>query len=219
MENFMKTDREIQNDVMDELAFDPSVIAEDIGVSVKNQVVSLSGTVPTYAEKHAAEKATFRVAGVKAVADEIKVKLLNDSKRSDQDIAKAAADALEWNVAIPAKLEVSVEDGKVFLNGKVNWEYQREAATSTVRHLKGVTGIVNNITVQSGPQPKDIKERIEKALVRAATDDARHINIDINDGKVILTGKVHSRSEIVDAKWAAWAVPGVTYVESKINLI
>ena len=167
----MKTDRQIQKDVMDELAFDPSVTSENIGVSVKGGVVTLSGFVPSYGEKYAAEKAAFRVAGVKAVAEEINVKLPGSSFKTDVDIAKAAANALEWRSNIPSTVRVSVEDGQVILRGEVDWAYQREAAAAAVRYLNGVVGVTNHISVRPGVRPDDIKERIEKALVRSAEEE------------------------------------------------
>jgi len=215
----MKTDRELQRDVMDELAFDPSVSAENIGVSVKDSIVVLSGTVPSYVEKTAAEKATFRVAGVKGVAEEIEVRVPSMNQRSDQEIAKAAADAMEWNATVPSTVTISVEKGKIILRGAVEWEYQRSAASLAVRYLKGVTGIVNHINVQNHPEPRDIKEKIEKALLRTAAEEAKNINVKIMGGKVTLTGKVHSHAEIEDAKYAAWAVPGVDSVETNLSII
>jgi osmotically-inducible protein OsmY len=214
----MKTDRQIQKDVMDELAFDPSVTSENIGVSVKDWVVTLNGYVPSYGEKYAAEKAAFRVAGVKAVAEEINVKLPGSSIKTDADIAKAAADALEWRSNIPSTVQISVEDGQVILRGKVEWAYQREAATDAVRYLNGVVGVTNHISVRPRVRPDDIKERIEKALVRSAEEDAKKIRVEASDGKVVLSGTVHSRSEFDDAMRAAWAVPGVTSVDNRLSI-
>lgn len=214
----MKSDRQIQKDVMDELAFDPSVSSENIGVSVKDRIVTLTGFVPSFGEKYAAEKAAFRVAGVRAVAEEIEVKLPGSSIRSDADIAKAAADALEWHSNIPATVQLSVEDGRILLRGEVEWAYQREAAAEAVRYLSGVKSVINHISIRSQVSSDDIKDRIEKALVRAAEQEAKKIKVETENGKVILTGTVHSRSEMDDAKWAAWAAPGVTNVENRLSI-
>lgn len=213
----MKTDRDIRHDVMEEFDFDPSVTAEKIGVAVQDGIVTLGGTVPTYVEKIAAEKAALRVAGVRAVVEDLKVDLITDDRLFDIDIARAAADALSWNVCVPADVQVSVEDGRVILRGDVTWAFQREAATNALKHLKGVREIVNHLHVRKRPQPADVKNRIEKALVRTAIADANHIAIDVSGGKVTLRGKVHSYSEVKDARTAAWSVPGVTDVDTQLS--
>lgn len=214
----MKTDRQIQKDVMDELAFAPEVNAENIGVSVKDNVVTLNGFVPNFFEKYAAEKAAFRVAGVRAVADDITVKLPDSNVKTDADIAKAAADALEWRISIPSTVHVSVENGVVILRGDVEWAYQRQEATDAVSYLKGVVSVTNHINVKTKLRPLDIKEKIEKALVRSAEEDAKQIHVETADGKVILTGTVHSRAEMNDAEWAAWAAPGVHMVDNRLSI-
>jgi len=203
---------------MDELEFDPSVSAENIGVSVKNGVVTLNGTVPSYGEKYAAERDAFRVAGVKAVAEEIEVRLLGSNVRTDADIATAAANALEWRATIPSSVQVSVEEGRVILRGEVEWAYQRDSAAEAVRHLSGVRSIVNHIAVRPRMRPDDIKKRIVKALMRSVEKDATQIHVEAVDGTVTLTGKVHSRTELNDANWAAWSTPGVTRVENKLAI-
>lgn len=213
-----KTDRQIQQDVMEELTFDPSVSSENIGVAVNEGVVTLSGSVPSFGEKYAAEKATFRVAGVKAVAEEIEVKLPGSKIRTDLDIAKAAVNALEWRTTVPATVQVAVENGRVILRGHVKWDYQREACTEAVRYLNGVKSVVNHISILSPASTDDIKDRIEKALVRSAEEEARRVKVETVNGKVILTGTVNSRSEFEDAKWAAWAAPGVSTVENRLEI-
>ena len=214
----MKLDRQIQNDVIEELAFDPSIQSEQVGVSVKDGIVMLSGYVPSYGEKYAAERAAFRVAGVKAVAEDIEVKLPSSSLRTDLDIAKSALDALKWRSNIPTGLQVAVEHGRVSLGGEVDWEYQRQAATNAVRYLTGVTGVTNKISIKSKLQPDDVKSRIEKALIRSAEKDAQKIRVETLNGKVTLTGSVRSRAEFDDARWAAWAAPGVMSVENRLSV-
>jgi len=215
----MKSDLLLRKDIVDELSFDPSVSSENIAVSVKDGVVTLSGIVPGYADKYAAEKAAFRVSGVKAVAEEIEVKLPGASVRTDEEIAKAAADAIQWNVRIPPTVKISVEDGVVILRGEVDWQYQRDAASSTVGYLTGVRQVKNHLAIHQRSQPADIKQRIEQALVRSAEADAKQIHVTTRDGKVVLSGKVRSQAELQDAKWAAWAAPGVTNVESNLAIV
>jgi osmotically-inducible protein OsmY len=212
----MKTNVQLRKDVLDELIFDPSVSSENVAVSAKDGVITLTGSVSSYADKYSAERAVFRVSGVKAVVEELDVKLSDESIRTDQEVAKAAADALEWNVSVPATVNIKVENGAITLRGEVEWQYQRDAATSAVRWLKGVKSVNNIISIHKRPQPSDIKQRIEKALVRSAEDDAKKIRVSMNDGKVILSGKVRSRAEIQDAKWAAWAAHGVNSVETNL---
>ena len=212
----MKTDIQVRKDVLDELIFDPSVSSENIAVSAKNGIITLTGFVPSFADKYSAERAVFRVSGVKAVVEELEVRLSDDSIRSDQEIAKAAAEALEWNVSVPATVNIKVENGLVTLRGEAEWQYQRDAATSAVRWLKGVKSVNNLIAIHQRPQPSDIKQRIEKALLRSAEDDAKKIRVSMTDGKVILSGKVRSRAEIHDEKWAAWAAPGVNSVVTNL---
>ena len=214
----MKTDNDIRQDVLDELTFDPSVAAQNIAVSVAEGVVTLSGFVPSFADKYGAEKAAFRVSGVKAVAEEIEVKLPGTSMRSDQEIAKASADAIRWNVSLPSTIQISVEDGIVILRGEVDWQYQRDAATSAVRYITGVRQVKNHLAIHQRPQPTDIKVRIEQALVRSAESDAKRIRVSTTNGKVTLSGKVRSQAELQDAKWAAWAAPGVTSVETNLSI-
>jgi osmotically-inducible protein OsmY len=215
----MKSDPKLRIDVLEELTFDPSVYHENLSVAANDGVVTLSGSVPTYADKYAAEKAAFRVSSVKAIADEIEVRLAGRSMRTDQEIAKAASDALSWHVHIPETVRISVEDGVVILRGDVEWQFQRDAANAAMRYLKGIKGLKNRIKIRKSAQPSDIKERIEGALVRGAEDDAHKIMVTTtNDGTVVLTGKVRSRAEMEDARWAAWAAPGVVRVENNLTV-
>jgi osmotically-inducible protein OsmY len=211
----MKTDAQIQKDVMQELTWDASVTHEHIGVAVQDGVVTLSGTVPSYIEKSAAEKAAQRIAGVKAVVEKIDVKLPGSLERDDQDIARAIIDQFRWHSQVPQDLvKVSVQNGWVDLSGEVEWDFQRNAAEAAVRGLLGVKGIVNKIALKArAVQPAVIKSKIEEALKRAAEREADRIGIEILGTRVILSGKVRSFAELRDVKGAAWSAPGVTSVD------
>lgn len=215
----MKTDIEIQKDVMDELKWEPSVTASEIGVAVKNGIVTLSGTVDSYLKKLAAEAAAKRVAGVKAVAEDIEIKLTGTLKRNDTEIAQTVLNALRWNSAVDeTKIQAKVEDGWVTLEGEVEWEYQKEQARKLVENLNGVRGITTMLKITPKVALKDVKQKIHGALHRSATVDANRISIEITGNKVILTGRVRSMAEKKDAEDAAWAAPGVTLVENKIDV-
>ena len=215
----MKTDTELQNAVHDELLFEPSVVATDIGITVKNGVVSLVGTVTSYAEKWAAERAAERVSGVRALAKDLKVNLPSLNHRSDQDIAAAALNVLKWDIEVPdQQIKVEVENGYVTLLGEVDWNYQRTAAESDTRRLTGVVGVLNNIALKPHLSPKQVSSKIEAALQRAAVQDARRIQVEATGGRVVLRGTVRSWAERNDAERAAWAAPGVTSVEDHIRI-
>lgn len=214
----MKNDRQLQKDIIAALEYSPAIAAEHIGVTVHDGVVTLTGVVSSYAEKYAAEKACFRIHGVKAVADSLEVKLPGTHVRSDTDIAQAAADALAWNVLVPATVQVSVEKGRVILRGHVDWDFQRNAAEKALRNLTGITELVNHISIEKGVEPQDVKNKIEQALQRMAADEASKIGVEVSGSRVILTGTVHSLAEGDDIKWAAWAVPGVSDVESRLQI-
>jgi osmotically-inducible protein OsmY len=214
----MKTDTELQHAVMDELAWEPSVDAAEIGVSAESGIVTLSGTVKSLPQKWAAEKAAQRVAGVKAVTDETVVKLPGDSELTDTDIARAAVNALDWNASVPrGRVTLFVSHGWVTLEGTVRFHYERVAAEYAVRAITGLKGVTNLITVKPPhTSPSDVKHRIEQAFERAADVDAQTISVDTRDGKVILRGTVGSWTEREQAEWAAWAAPGVSQVENRI---
>jgi osmotically-inducible protein OsmY len=215
----MTSDLELQRSVLDELTWDPSVDAANIGVSVDSGIVALNGHVKSFAEKWAAERVAQRVSNVKAVTDELVVKLPGDHERSDSDIARAALNALDWNSIVPNhRIKVLVDDGWITLDGDVEFFYQKEEAECAVRNLLGVRGVVNTIRIMPLVRPSDIRQKIEKALQRAAELDAKKISVEANQGNVVLRGKVRSWAERTEAEHAAWAAPGVTNVKNEISI-
>ncbi len=215
------SDEEIKEAVLDELKWDPEVDPTDVGVEVDDGVVTLTGTVESYAMKYAAEKAAHRVLGVKAVANDIKVMLPSERVRTDTAIAEAAANALRWDTIVPSdRIKVTVRDGRITLEGDVDWYFQKEAAGRDVRNLIGVKGVTNLIRVLAPTvSPTEVKSKIEDALERSAELDARRIRVETRDGKVVLSGTVRSWVEREEAEGAAWATRGVRDVENLITVV
>jgi osmotically-inducible protein OsmY len=215
----MKMDVELKQDVQAELEFEPGVRVEDIGVSVKDGVVTLNGAVGSYAEKLAATRATKRLAGVKGIADEIVVKLAASDRRDDSDIATTAVNALRWITTVPEDaVKITVRNGYLTLEGTVDGCHQKNAADEAVRNLAGVKGVINLIRIRPGLAPKEVKAAIEAALERHALLDARQIQVETSGGTVTLRGTVRSFVEKEEAERAAWAAAGVTQVDNRIVL-
>lgn len=215
----MKTDSQLKADVTDELAWDPAINSTGIGVMVTDGVVTLTGHLNSFAEKHAVESAVQRVEGARGIALELDVKLSAEHKRSDSEIAQAAATALQLHSLVPdGKLKVTVEGGWVTLSGEVDWSYQRASAEQCIWPLAGVLGVDNHITITPRASGKDIGEQITAALTRQAMREARHIDVAVEGGVVTLNGTVHSLAEREAAVGAAFSAQGVSRVVDKLRV-
>lgn len=216
----MDSDLQLKKAVLAELEFEPSVKAEEIGVSVKDGVVTLTGSVSTYAEKLAAARAAKRLAGVRGLAEDILVKLPESSRRTDSDIAAAAVEAIKWMAAVPKdNVKITVRDGWLTLEGAVEGWHQKSAAQEAVGNLSGVKGVINLMRINPKAAAVDVKGAIKAAFERQALLDAQQLQVEANEGKVVLRGNVRSFIEREEAERAAWAAPGVTHVDNRIVLI
>lgn len=211
------TDETLQKDVLDQLKWDARVKSNEIGVAVKDRIVTLTGYVDAYTKRWAAEEAARAVRGVHAVANEIEVRLPSSSERTDTDIAAAAARAIEWDTVVsPEQVKATVSKGWVTLTGDVEWQYQKTDAERVVRRLMGVKGVTNLIQVKPKLSPSNIKGKIEEALTRAVKSDVENVQVEVNGGAVILKGNVRSYLEKQEAERAAWMAPGVTSVDNRL---
>lgn len=212
----MKSDAQLHADVAEELVSDPSLDASRIAVAVHDGVVTLTGTVPSYWQKVEAENAVKRVTGVKGIANEVKVEIPAFHKRDDADIAEAAAKALAWHSDLPDGIKVTVENGWVTLSGTVNWQFQKDEAERAVKYLNGVVGVTNTIQIKATPKVQDVRDRIRRELERTVDQEANQIQIEAQNGTVVLRGRVHSWTDLDVARRAAWSVPGVQSVENHL---
>ena len=208
-----------EQDIIAELGWEPSVNAAQIGVEVKDGIVTLAGHVDSFAEKWNAETAAQRVSGVKALAIELEVTLPGSSRRTDADIARTATNVLEWTTYLPKdSIKVMVENGWITLTGEVEWEYKKREAVYAVRYLMGVTGVSDQIVIKPSVSTSAVKSDIEAALKRRAATDAQNISVDVRGSDVTLSGSVHNWSERELAASTAWCTPGVHNVVDNINV-
>jgi osmotically-inducible protein OsmY len=211
---------ELQKDVAAELKWEPRLREEEIGVTVRDGVVTLTGFVPDYSQRRVAAKAAERVAGVRAVAQDLVVKMLEAHQRSDTELAHQIVNALAWDIEVPnEKIKAKVDNGWVTLDGEVDWQYQRNAAERTVRYLTGIKGVNNLIVIKPHASPYDVAQHIKAALHRSAEADARKIQVTASDGTVTLTGTVRSWPERTEVERAAWSANGVTAVDDRLAVV
>jgi len=216
----MRTDLEIKEDVLEELSWQPNIDETEIGVIVENGVVSLTGIVDNFQKKVAAEKAVKKVAGVKAVAEDIEVRYGTSYDKSDKEIAKAVVHAFKWDSIIPEdKIAIEIRDGWVYISGELKWSYQKDAAKRVVENIFGVKGVINNINIKQAVKPDQIKKKITKAFKRLADVDANNIIVSVDGHKVKLSGKVHSISEKDEARKTAYYAAGVYEVENELEVV
>ena len=214
------TDLTLRQNILDELEFEPSIDAAHIGVAVEDGIVTLTRHASSHRETTTAENVVKRVKAVKGIAEEIEVRLIGQKGTADDEIARRAVDAVTWNVSIPRdKVQVKVQDGWITLTGKVEWQYQKNAAAEAVRGLAGVVGVANQIEITPRASVPDVKKRIEDALKRDAEVEAQAIRVNVRDGRVTLEGKVKAWSERQAAERAAWSTPGVRMVEDRIAIV
>ena len=212
-------DSTLRQDILDELEFEPSIDANDIGVTVEDGIVTLTGHVPNYRQKRAAERVVARVKGVRGIAEEIVVRPPYGSGVADDEIAKRAVETLRWSTIIPdEKVQVKVQDGWVTLTGMLDWNYQKTGAADAIRDLKGVTGVTNQIELTPRVTSVDVKKRIQDALKRSAEVEAQGINVDVASSKVTLKGHVKTWNERKLVRETAWATPGVAYVSDQLTV-
>jgi osmotically-inducible protein OsmY len=216
----MKSDRDIERDVRDELQWDPDLDAKDIAISVRDGVVTLTGFVKSYTDKYEAEAAAKRVAGVSAVANDLEVRMPSVDERPDPEIARDAVSAIKSQLPISSeRIKVVVKNGWVTLEGQVEWQYQKNTAENAVRRIKGVKGVSNLIVLKPSAEPTEIKSKIMEAFKRNAELDANRIQVEANGSEVILKGTVRSWVEREEAERVAWSAPGVTRVEDRIVVV
>lgn len=214
-----RANKDLRTRVLTELDWEPSLDAADIGVAVKDGIVTLTGTIPSYAQKRTAERTVMRLAGVKGIANDMEVRLPSSHKRTDTDIAREATEALERHIQVPDDaVKVKVNDGLLTLEGTVDWDYQRKRAERAVRYLKGVRGVTNLLKVKTRTTPGDVRQRIRRALERRIDEEAERIKISVEGSRVVLTGTVPSWTDRFDVEDAVWAAPGVSEVTNKLKV-